>query len=305
MIEDDKKPSKIQELAYELRVEQAMTRDVKTIGPEDTMNDLRVKLRDLRISGMPVCEDDRLLGIVSIEDLVTCLMKGELDSKIGSKMSRNVEVLFADEPLTRAISTFEKKGFGRFPVLDRDTKKLVGIMTKGDIADCLLQKLELDYQEEEVRKYRASHIFEDMISDYSTLELRYPVESGNFKRAGEQSSKLKTDLLRLGVPPNTTRRVVIAAYEAEMNMVIFTRGGELKARVESDRVTVSAIDRGPGIPDINRAMQAGYSTAPDWVRELGFGAGMGLPNIKSCSDEMKLESSVEEGTKLEFVVHAE
>ncbi|MDI6807432.1 MAG: CBS domain-containing protein [Candidatus Eisenbacteria bacterium] len=303
MKEDDKRPSKIQELAYELKVAQAMTTNMHTIGPEDTLNDLRIKLRDLRISGMPVCKNGKLVGIISIEDLVNCIMKGELDSKIGDKMTKDVEVLYADEPLTHAIRRFETSGFGRFPVLDRDTRELAGIMTKGDIVDCLLRKLEVDYHQEEVHRYRASHIFEDMISEYSTLELRYPVEGGNFKKAGEQSSKLKTDLLRLGVPPDITRRIVIACYEAEMNMVIFTQGGELKARVESNRVTVTAIDKGPGIADIELAMRPGYSTAPDWVRELGFGAGMGLPNIKNCSDEMKLESSVDEGTRLEFVVH--
>ncbi len=303
MRKGDKRVTKIQELCYELKVGDAMTKDVQTIGPENTINDLRIGLRDGRISGMPVCENEKLIGIISIEDLINCLINGEMDSKIGDKMTNNVEVLYSDEPLIHAIGKFDKKGFGRFPVLDRDTQKLVGIITKGDIVKCLLYKLEINYHKEEIYRYRASPTFEDIISDHSTVVLKYHVEGGDFKKAGEQSSKLKMNLLRLGFPPHVTRRVVIAAYEAEMNMVIFTQGGELTTRVESEKIIVEAVDKGPGIPDIELAMQPGYSTAPDWVRELGFGAGMGLPNIRNCSDEMKLESKVGEGTNLEFIVY--
>jgi anti-sigma regulatory factor (Ser/Thr protein kinase) len=90
-----------------------------------------------------------------------------------------------------------------------------------------------------------------------------------------------------------------------MNIIIFTEGGEITACVEEDKITVNAIDRGPGILDIEKAMQPGYSTAPDWVRDMGFGAGMGLPNIKNCSDEMKIDSKPDKGTNLEFVVFLE
>jgi anti-sigma regulatory factor (Ser/Thr protein kinase) len=87
-----------------------------------------------------------------------------------------------------------------------------------------------------------------------------------------------------------------------MNIIIFTEGGEILARVEEDKIKVNAVDRGPGIPDIKKVMKPGFSTAPDWVREMGFGAGMGLPNIKNCTDEMKIESKPGEGTNLEFMV---
>jgi anti-sigma regulatory factor (Ser/Thr protein kinase) len=90
-----------------------------------------------------------------------------------------------------------------------------------------------------------------------------------------------------------------------MNIIIFTEGGEITACVEKDKITVNAIDSGPGIPDIEKAMRQGYSTAPDWVRDMGFGAGMGLPNIKNCSDEMKIDSKPGKGTNLEFVVFLE
>lgn len=133
--------------------------------------------------------------------------------------------------------------------------------------------------------------------------MHYCIKGGNFDHAGEASSQLKRNLQTLGLPPDAIRRIAIASYEAEMNLVVFTEGGELVACVEPRKVTINAVDIGPGIPDIELAMQPGYSTAPDWVRELGFGAGMGLPNIKKCSDEMKLESKVGVGTNLQFTVH--
>jgi anti-sigma regulatory factor (Ser/Thr protein kinase) len=176
------------------------------------------------------------------------------------------------------------------------------MITKGDIIKCLLKKLEIDYHQEEIQRYRASHIFEDITSDETRVILKHKIKGGDYKVAGEQSGYLKINLLRLGIPPKITRRVVIAACEAEMNIIIFTSGGELIASVEEDRIKVNAIDKGPGIPDIEKAMQPGFSTAPDWVRDIGFGAGMGLPNIKECADDMKIKTTVGKGTNLEFIV---
>jgi len=112
-------------------------------------------------------------------------------------------------------------------------------------------------------------------------------------------------LRRLGFDPRIIRRVAIATYEAEMNIVIYADGGEIVAEVRPDRLRVEALDHGPGIPDVELAMQPGYSTAPEWVRMMGFGAGMGLANIKSCADQMKLESAVGVGTQLEVIIHVD
>lgn len=302
MARDDRGFTRIQELAYELRVADAMTAAVETIGPENTVRDLAQRLREMKISGMPVCDKEELVGMMSIEDLINCLMEGELGCEVRHRMTRDVVALYADEPLTRAVEKFEKTGFGRFPVLERKSGKVVGIVTKGDIVRCLLKKLEIDYREEEVRRHRVSRLFDDLEADSLRLILRYRVEGGDFTTAGQRSSRLKRNLTRLGFHPEMRRRAAIAAYEAEMNIVIFTPGGELKVCAEPGRITVEAADRGPGIADVELAMKPGYSSAPGWVRELGFGAGMGLPNIKSCSDEMTLETRPGEGTRLRFVV---
>ncbi|MGI6188425.1 MAG: ATP-binding protein [Caldicoprobacteraceae bacterium] len=131
------------------------------------------------------------------------------------------------------------------------------------------------------------------------MKQKYPIEAGNFTLAGEASGQIKKVLKQLGVDSNIVRRVTVAAYEAEMNMVIHSVGGNLTLQVTPDRITVIAEDRGPGIPDIDLAMQEGYSTAPEMARELGFGAGMGLPNIKRCADILNVHSKMGEGTLLE------
>src|SRR4030043_2439360 len=299
----NKKITKVQELAYELKVEQAMTKNVIKVHPKNRMGELREILRANRISGTLVVDKDKLVGVVSIEDFIKCLANGEIDISIEQKMTRNVETLYADEPLIHAVNKSNKHGFGRFPVIDRSNGKLVGIITKSDIIKTLLKELEINYHEEEIHRYRASHIFEDIIADKTTLIFEYNIAGQDFKRAGESASELKKSLDRLGIHPLILRRVAIATYEAEMNIVIFTSGGRITAYVKPDEIRVEAIDTGPGITDVKQAMQPGFSTASPKAQEWGFGAGMGLPNIKKCADNMYINSKAGKGTKLEAIIY--
>jgi len=295
--------TKVQELVYEMKVDQVMARDIITVSPDDLMSKLRELLRDKHISGVPVVRDKRLIGMVSIEDFIKCLAEGKMDSPVKDRMSYDVETLYDNEPLVRAVEEFNRLGYGRFPVISRGDGNLVGIITKGDIIRGLLKKMEIDYHEEEIHRYRASHFFEDIIADKTTLIFQYKVVGKDFNRAGETSSGLKKTLRRMGMSPKIIRRVAIATYEAEMNLVVFTDGGEITAQVTPSEIKIEVVDEGPGIPDIKKAMEPGFSTAPDWIRELGFGAGMGLSNIHKCADVMHLESTVGKGTRLEIAVH--
>jgi CBS domain-containing protein/anti-sigma regulatory factor (Ser/Thr protein kinase) len=292
--------TKIQELAYEIKICEAMTKNIIVAFPHEPVSSIREKLKHNKISGLPVINEDKLVGMVSIEDFIKSLIQGKTDAKVEDIMTKKVEVLYQDEPLVHAINIFDKRSYGRFPVVDRETRKLTGIITKGDIMKCLLEKLQIEYHAGEIQKYRASHIFEDIISDKTSILLKYKVESGNIKSAGEKSSNLKLNLLRLGFPPDIVRRIAIATYEAEVNIILYSEGGEIIVSADKYKIKINAIDKGPGIPDIEKAMQPGFSTAPDWVRELGFGAGMGLPNIKTCSNVLKIESRSGIGTNLEF-----
>ena len=295
--------TKVRELVYELKVRDAALRDVITITGETLMSELREILHANRISGTPVMEGEKLIGIISIEDFIKWLADGEGDCPVKTKMTTGLKTLYADEPLIHAVSMLEKTGFGRIPVIERETGTLVGIITKGDVIERLLQKLEIDYHEEEIHRYRASHIFEDIIGEKVALRFQSRVAGKDFKRAGEASSGLKKTLERLGIHPKIVRRAAIASYEAEMNLVIYTDGGTITATVQPGNLRIDVEDCGPGIEDVDKALQSGYSTASEWVRELGFGAGMGLVNIKGCADKMELLSEVGKGTHLKIHIN--
>lgn len=134
------------------------------------------------------------------------------------------------------------------------------------------------------------------------LHLTYEVSGDDFTRAGEASSDVKGKLKRMGVSPEAVRKVAIAMYEGEINMVIHANGGTIDVYVSPSDVTMVLADSGPGIEDIDLAMQEGYSTAPDNVRSLGFGAGMGLPNMKKYSDDMKITTVIGVGTTVTMKV---
>lgn len=134
------------------------------------------------------------------------------------------------------------------------------------------------------------------------LRFHYDVDGENFTSAGEASVQVKKKLRQLGFPAETIRRVSIAMYEGEINMVVHARGGKADVFVEPDRIKIVLEDHGPGIADIALAMQEGYSTAPDNIRALGFGAGMGLPNMRRYTDSMEIESEVGRGTTVTMQV---
>ena len=133
--------------------------------------------------------------------------------------------------------------------------------------------------------------------------LTYTISPDDFTRAGEASSDVKRKLKQMGVSPEAVRKVAIAMYEGEINMVIHANGGEIRVDITTEKIIMILDDVGPGIPDVNLAMQAGYSTAPDEIRSLGFGAGMGLPNMKKYTDEMNIETEIGVGTKITMVVN--
>lgn len=133
--------------------------------------------------------------------------------------------------------------------------------------------------------------------------LKYTVSPDDFTRAGEASSNVKSKLKQIGVPPEVVRKAAIAMYEGEINMVIHANGGEITVIISPEMITIILADQGPGIPDVEKAMQAGYSTAPDNIRNLGFGAGMGLPNMKKYSDEMTINTQLGVGTTVTMTIH--
>ncbi len=292
--------TRVQKLDF--RVGQVMTRDVITVTPGTPLSELKEILRLRRISGVPVVnEDGDLVGVISIEDLLRAYQDGAFNAVAGERMSTNLITVREADSVDTAVIKFQQTGVGRLPVLNA-WGELVGVLTKGDITRGLLREISAETHDEEICRYRASHIFRDVESDSTTLTLRYVVLPRDFKQAGQASSKIKRTLTRLGADPQIVRRAAIASYEAEMNLVIHAdRGGKMTAEVDASQVVLIVEDDGPGIPDISRAM-SGYSTTPPEIRRLGFGAGMGLRNIERCADQMQLQSGVGRGTRLQITI---
>lgn len=132
------------------------------------------------------------------------------------------------------------------------------------------------------------------------MDFRYHIEGGDFTHAGDASSDVKKRLKQLNVDPFLIKRIVVALYEAEVNVVAHAFRGDIDVSINTDKVFIKLDDEGPGIPDINQAMQEGFSTASSKVREMGFGAGMGLSNIKKNADNLNIKSIVGKGTCLEI-----
>ncbi len=291
--------TKIHELVREMQVSRVMTTSVLTLPPDATMQQLKELLREHRISGVPVVEDQELAGIVSIEDLIHALEVQRLDAPIRDFMtSENLVTAHAQESVMEALRRFEKTGIGRMPVLD-SRHKLTGMITRGDITLALLNALQELYTEAEAYQARPQRFFDALESESTSLQLRYRVEKGDFARGGDASAKIKRALLQIGASPQLARRVAIATYEAEVNLIIHTNnGGLILADIQPSEITIVAQDSGPGIADVDLARQPGWSTATPEVREMGFGAGMGLTNIERCTDKLSIWSAVGVGTRV-------
>ena len=148
-----------------------------------------------------------------------------------------------------------------------------------------------------------STVFREEVLQMDKVNFHFDIDGDNFTSAGEASVRIKKMLREMGFTPEIIRRVSVAMYEGEINMVIHANGGDADVNVYCDRIEIILADRGPGIPNIELAMQEGYSTAPDNIRSLGFGAGMGLPNMKRYTDDMKIESEVGKGTTITMTVN--
>jgi CBS domain-containing protein/anti-sigma regulatory factor (Ser/Thr protein kinase) len=297
--------TRLEELFYELGMEEVMTQNVKVVEPDMSIGKVLDLFREIRVSGAPVVSNGELVGIISMEDLIRSLRRGDQEAAVSQYMSPEVVTVRSSDPVIEALKMFDRTKLGRLPITD-EAGKLVGIVTKGDITRGVVWALQSDYQEEEVRRYRASHLFEDINSDRTSLILRYSIKPGDFAHGGEASSHVKRALLRLGAKPPVARRCGIATYEAEMNLVIHaTNGGRIRAEIEPDRIIIQVADDGPGIEDVALAMNPGYSTATESIREMGFGAGIGLNNIDRCVDDMVIESSLGSGTRLRLTIYPE
>jgi CBS domain-containing protein/anti-sigma regulatory factor (Ser/Thr protein kinase) len=294
---DARKISVAQVLVYELRVRDAMSAPPITAGPLDTLRTIQLMMKTRRFSGVPITQGETLVGIVTIEDIIRALDQGHINDPAERWMCRNVVTLRDHFSLVRAVAEFERRGFGRFPVVDT-SGKLVGVITRGDVTSCLMRELERRADEALAREAElvAAQAAEGKAD--RTIVLKTQVRTGDYDSAGRVSQRLRQILRIRGIDPDARRRAAIVAYEAETNIIIHSIGGEITVKIFPEKVEIDAVDGGPGIDNVEEAMQEGWSTAGRLPRELGFGAGMGLPNVKKCSDKLEIASDAGGGTRL-------
>jgi CBS domain-containing protein len=297
-ISTEDSPSVILELIYKLKIKDVMTSALITAHRGDTLRHIQTVMKENYITGVPIAEDRRLLGIVSIDDIVTALDSGYIDERAERHMTRNVIVLEDDMPLSFAISYLNKFRFGRFPVLNKG-RELVGIITSKDVIKTLL----VEMNREVLRLERSQRAGAGASVENGESELDFRTTRYDFEGAGRASTDIKKALKRLDLDPKTVRRIAVASYELEINQVVHSYGGSIHCTIQSDRVIITAADTGPGIADVNLALQEGWSTANEWIRSLGFGAGMGLANTKRVSDEFSIESAEGSGTTVRSVIY--
>ncbi|MDR0389468.1 MAG: CBS domain-containing protein [Spirochaetaceae bacterium] len=289
-------PSVVLELIYRLKIKDVMTSAVITAKKSDTLRHVQAVMRENYITGIPILEDVRLVGIVSIDNIVTALDKGYINDPVEKHMTRDVIVLEDDMPLSFAISYLNKFHYGRFPVLNKN-QELVGILTSNDVIKTLLVEMN-----REVLKLEKSHRSPVAATD-GVIDLQFVTVRYDFELAGHASTEIKKALKAQNIDPGIIRRVAIASYELEINQVVHSLGGTISCTITPDRITIIAQDTGPGIDDVEVALQEGWSTANEWIRSLGFGAGMGLANTKRVSDEFTIESAKGKGTTVQSTVY--
>ena len=289
-------PSVVLELIYQLKIKDVMNPAVITAKKTDTMRHVQALMRENYITGLPVVDDKKLIGIVSIEDIIFALERSYIDEPIEEHMTKDVIVLTDDMPLSFAISYLNKYRYGRFPVLNKK-KELAGIITSKDVIRTLL----VEMNREVLRLEKVNQKDEQQTEKYS--EMVFTTVRFDFEVAGRASTEIKKALKNRNYDPKIIRRIAIASYELEINQVVHSLGGTISCSILPDKVTIVAADSGPGIEDINLVLQEGWSTADEWIRSLGFGAGMGLPNTKRVSDEFYIESVMGTGTTVRSVVY--
>jgi len=294
-VNPEQSPLVILDLLFKLKIKEVMSTPVITAARKDSLRAAQHLMRDNRISGVPVAERGRLFGIVSIDDIIRALEGGYIDEPVDRHMTTQMVVLEDDMPLSFGISYFEKFKFGRFPVLNKENR-LVGILSSRDVSASLLVELHNEYHKLEAKLPVSA------TRDIHTVTRRFRVERFDFENAGKAAHAIKKILSERNCPPALIRRVAVAAYEMEINLVVHSLGGTFTMHLDPEKVELLATDEGPGIPDIEQAMQEGFTTANEWIKSLGFGAGMGLNNIRRNADTFDIQSAVGRGTTVRVTI---
>jgi len=295
----------VNELIYQIKVKEAMSRKVIFFKENATFREIQLKLKEKKISGVPILDNKKnIVGIISIDDVITAFDKGYVDKKITDYMSREVITIPRNFSVVSAINRLEKFKVGRLPVTESSSsKKIVGMITLSDILNRLLVVVQSIAEKVEDKEIKNTQISHNLIKSIEKKPLRFEVKGDDFDNAGRVASITKKYFQKLGISKDIIRRIAIVCYEAEMNICLHSLGGSMIIEVNNNNAVIYAHDKGPGIPDVKLALKPGFTTASEKIRALGFGAGMGLPNIKRYADKLEIKSSLKTGTELKAIIN--
>jgi CBS domain-containing protein/anti-sigma regulatory factor (Ser/Thr protein kinase) len=284
-----------------------MSSNVVEISSEKKIAHAKELMKIKKISGIPVVDDKKqLVGIISIEDIIHALEFNKINDPIRRIMSTQVVTIHKGDSLAAVVDKFENYKFGRFPVVD-DDHRVCGIISKEDILHGILEKFDLIYIHDRKRTSTLNTEYSAITGEQLKMaeaKFHYKIDSSDIDAAGTGAAMLKQFLTGKNFHSDIVRRVGVATYEAETNVVIHSRGqGDIYFFQDEDRFIVRVVDNGVGIEDLDKAMKEGYSTAPDYIRERGFGAGMGIANMKRFADKLVIISEKNAGTQVEMIFY--
>lgn len=272
---------------------------------ENKISEAKSIMKNEKISGIPIVDDSKnLINLVSTEDIITALERGIIDCEIKELGRKEIVAFNENENFEKILEFHARYAYGRYPVINNEGK-LLGIITKHDLLYAVVSKLSVLYLHDERRR----EILDSPLSIYIKNNLKqnrpqfvYNINNNDVNSAGEGSAFLKNYLIENGVNKVLVRKISIATYEAEVNVVIHGGGiGKIVVNQTEDSIIVFVEDIGPGIENIEKALEPGFSTAPEYIRSLGFGAGMGLPNIKRFADKLVITSEKNNGVRVEML----
>lgn len=293
------------EIFQDLKSKDIMSTNVFTLMPGRKISQAKEMMKIHKISGIPVVNREKnLLGIISLEDIINALEYNKINEPLETMMTTNVISAHLEDNMAKLVEKFNTYGVHRFPVVD-DDYKLVGIITRVDILHGILEKFNLIYKHDKKRSSMLKSEYSPITGERLTVdkaEFHYKIDHASIEAAGTGAALLQQFLTKKEVDSEITRKIGIVAYEAETNVVIHSQGeGDIYCFIKDDRIIVRVIDNGIGIEDLEKAMTEGFTTADEKVREHGFGAGMGIPNMKRFADKLVILSEKRVGTQVEVV----
>ncbi len=296
---------KYKDFFQDLNAEKIMNRVLIFLKEDNIIKEAQDIMKIKKISGVPIVDNNhRLINIISTEDIIKALETGVINKKIKELGEKKIITLKETDGFEKIVEYIATYGYGRYPVLNSENK-LSGIITKQDILYAVVSKLSVLYLHDERRREVLDSPLSILLKnkiDENKPEFIYDIEVNDVNKAGEGSALLKEYLVANKFDKALVRKISISTYEAEVNVVIHGGGkGKIIAKVDDESIVIFVEDSGPGIENIEQVMQPGWSTATEYIRSLGFGAGMGLPNIKRFADKLIITSEKNRGTKVEMV----